>query len=90
MEIINCGEGMHNMEDGYCLDCGLTVDQIDAWDELQAERDALARDLGEWLSLARRQYKEMPHNEPLCPMLSGINKTEELLGLKATRKEIET
>ena len=41
----------------------------------------LTGDLVSWLQLARRQYKEMPHNEPLCPTSMGIAKTEKLLGL---------
>lgn len=39
----------------------------------------LRRDLAEWLSLARRQYAEMNHNDAICPTLKGINETEKLL-----------
>lgn len=59
-------------------------------DELDEEKEKtgkLRHDLAEWLSLARRQYAEMPHNEPTCPHLRGINKTEELLNVELTERK---
>ena len=46
----------------------------------------LSQDLAAWLQLARRQYAEMPHNEPICPTSMGIKKTERILGVAPIEK----
>lgn len=53
-----------------------------AFAKLEEENARLREDLAAWLSLARRQYKEMEHNHPICPTSMGIKKTEELLGIE--------
>ena len=52
---------------------------VTAYEELSEDTREIRADLFEWLSLARRQYNDMPHNAPFCPTLRGINKTEKLL-----------
>lgn len=63
-------------------------DVVQLEDELEDEKvktGKLRHDLASWLSLARRQYAEMPHNEPTCPHLRGINETEKLLNVELTK-----
>jgi hypothetical protein len=66
------------------------VDDIDQLEnELDEEKEKsgkLYSDLAGWLSLARRQYAEMPHNEPTCPHIRGINETEKLLNVELTKR----
>ena len=53
--------------------------------KLKRENGDLRQELRYWLSLACRQYREMPHNEPLCPMRKGIEATAKLLNANVDR-----
>ena len=53
--------------------------------ELEAQaaamREALLTaytDIGDWQSLARRQYAEMPHNAAVCPTQMGIDHSDHI------------
>lgn len=71
---------------------GFVNTMVNDIDQLENELDGkkvrigeLSYDLASWLQLARRQYAEMPHNEPTCPHLRGINETEKLLNVGLTK-----
>ena len=56
----------------------IKIDDQTLW-QLKTTLSDAKSDLRQWVRLAKKQRRELPHNTPCCPTMPGIDTTELLI-----------